>query len=68
MQASFTVPPNKISSLRMIDIPTNVINRGLLSDHSEAFRCFMYQDFSQKLQVYLVNYVYNVNSQHSLSG
>ena len=68
MQTSFSIPLSDLSGVRLFDVPTHIINRDLLSDTSMAEDCFVNQRFSNKLQVYLVNYVYNTNSHFNLNG
>lgn len=47
-------------------IPSAIIEEGLLSDTSIARDCFVYQDFSNKLQAFLVGYVNEVFSNYSI--
>jgi len=47
-------------------IPEGILNSGGLSKTSEASTCFIQQKFSNKLQVYLINYVMSVSSEYSL--
>lgn len=43
-------------------IPESLMRQNLLSGTSEAITCFAGQGFSQKLQLYMVNYVISVSS------
>lgn len=45
-------------------VPKNVIP--LLSTTNEAYHCFTKQRFSNKLQVFMVNYVISVSSAYSI--
>lgn len=47
-------------------VPSAIIERGLLSDTSIARDCFVYQDFSNKLQAFLVGYVNEAFSNYSI--
>jgi len=47
-------------------IPSAIIEGGLLSDTSVARDCFVYQDFSNKLQAFLVGYVNEALSNYSV--
>jgi hypothetical protein len=49
-------------------IPEGVQRQGLLSGTSEAIPCFVGQGFSNKLQVYLMNYVAAVSSYYPMYG
>lgn len=43
-------------------LPTGIASSGNLSGTSDALTCFREQQFSQKLQVFMVSYVMSVNS------
>jgi hypothetical protein len=47
-------------------IPTNIASSGKLSGTSDALTCFREQQFSEKLQVFLVSYVMSVNSYYAV--
>jgi hypothetical protein len=47
-------------------IPTSLIQQGLMSGTSEAIACFVGQEFSNKLQAYMINYVAAVSSYYPL--
>ena len=49
-------------------VPESVIRQGLLSPTSEALYCFAWQQFSQKLQIYMINYNIAVSSYYPLYG
>lgn len=49
-------------------IPTNLLQKGVLSDTSSAPECFVNQRFSAKLQAYLVAYVNAVAGNRPISG
>lgn len=49
-------------------VPESVIRQGILSPTSEALHCFSYQLFSQKLQIYMINYNIAVNSYYPIYG
>jgi hypothetical protein len=51
---------------RSSGIPSAIIEEGLLSDTSVARKCFVYQDFSNKLQAFLVGYVNEAFSNYSI--
>jgi hypothetical protein len=53
---------------RSFNIPTNILSRDLMSPTSDALTCFTQQQFSNKLQGYLVNYVISVSSYYSVYG
>ena len=65
-QLNLSVPLDKASGLRSQDIPTNIIP--LISKTSAAEDCFAKQQFSSKLQTYLINYVLHTNSFYNLPG
>jgi hypothetical protein len=48
------------------DIPTNLIDK--LSGYTRADHCFVDQRFSEQLQCFMVNYVYNINSYFNQNG
>jgi hypothetical protein len=45
-----------------LNVPTKILEKGLLSKTSEAYDCFAYQKFSSKLQMFLINYNIIVSS------
>lgn len=47
-------------------IPTNIASSGNLSGTSEALTCFREQQFSQKLQIFMVSYVMSVSSYYAV--
>lgn len=47
-------------------IPTNIVSRNLLSPTADALTCFTQQQFSNKLQGYLVSYVFSVSGDYSV--
>lgn len=47
-------------------LPTGVASSGNLSGTSDALTCFREQQFSQKLQVFLVSYVMSVSSPYAV--
>ena len=47
---------------REVRVPTKIKENGLLAPDSEAYRCFVTQGFSLKLQAYLINYNIAVES------
>lgn len=47
-------------------IPTNIASSGNLSSTSDALTCFREQQFSQKLQVFLVSYVMSTTSYYAV--
>ena len=47
-------------------IPESVIRQNLLAQNSEAWNCFTQQQFSAKLQAYMINYVISVSSYYPL--
>lgn len=47
-------------------ISTNIISQGLLSDNSHAYDCFAKQQFSAKLQAFLIQYVLSISSYYSV--
>lgn len=49
-------------------IPTNLLQKGVLSDTSSAPDCFINQRLSAKLQAYLVSYVNAVAGDRPISG
>ena len=49
-------------------VPESIIRQNLLSPTSEALYCFVGQQFSQKLQSYMINYVIATNSFYPLYG
>lgn len=53
---------NKLGQL----IPESLMRQELLSGTSEAIACFVGQGFSQKLQLYMVNYVISISSYYPL--
>lgn len=48
------------------NIPINIVQSGLLSKTSEAFECFVNQQFSLELQTFLINYNQSISSYYSL--
>lgn len=38
-------------------IPTNMMEAGIMADDSSAANCFTNQQFSQKLQAFMISYV-----------
>lgn len=51
---------------RSVNIPTNIVEAGIMSDTSFADDCFVYQNFSNKLQAYLIGYVSSIYSSYSI--
>ena len=51
---------------RAFDIPTNILSGDLLSRDSNARVCFTSQQFSGKLQAFLINYVLSVSGYYSV--
>lgn len=43
-------------------IPTGIVSSGNLSTTSDALTCFREQQFSNKLQVFMVSYVMSISS------
>lgn len=65
-QLNLSVPIDKASDYRGMDIPTNIIP--LISDTNYAQDCFVNQRFSSGLQTYLINYVLHTNSFYDIPG
>jgi hypothetical protein len=51
---------------RSSDIPSAIIDNGLLSETSLASDCFINQRFSNKLQAFLIGYVDSIYSNYSV--
>ena len=51
---------------RVFNVPSNIIQKGDLSDTSHAYDCFTQQKFSRTLQYYLVNYVVSISGNYSV--
>lgn len=51
---------------RTVNIPTNIVNQKLMSETSIAAQCFIYQNFSNKLQAYMIGYVNSIMSNYSV--
>jgi hypothetical protein len=49
---------------RKVNIPSGIVNANLLSKTSLASDCFIRQQFSNKLQAYLVGYVNSIYSNY----
>lgn len=47
-------------------VPTAILSKDLLSETSEAYKCFTEQAFSANLQTFLINYVMSVSSYYSV--
>ena len=47
-------------------VPTNIVREGLLSTTSEAYECYVNQQFSANLQTYMINYVISVSGYYSV--
>lgn len=47
-------------------IPTEIASSGNLSGTSDALTCFREQQFSQKLQIFLISYVMSVSSPYAV--
>lgn len=58
------VPTNKLGFV----LPEPMIRQGLFSPDSDAWRCFVLQGFSNRLQAYLVNYNMTISSYYPLYG
>lgn len=54
------------SGSRGFNIPTNIVSQKLMSETSDALTCFSQQQFSNKLQGYLINYVISVSSNYAV--
>lgn len=52
--------------LRGNSIPTNIVREDLLSNTSEAYNCYVNQQFSALLQTYMVNYVISISGYYSV--
>lgn len=53
------VVPNTVS--RGLNVPTKILELNLTSGVTEACLCFTQQQFSEKLQAYMINYVISVS-------
>lgn len=51
---------------RSNSIPSNISAAGLLSPTSIAAQCFVYQQFSSKLQAFMIGYVNSIYSDYSV--
>lgn len=47
-------------------LPVQIVTSGNLSKTSDALTCFREQQFSQKLQIFLVSYVMSVSSPYAV--
>lgn len=66
MKIGFATDLGSLPSKRGMEIPTNAISK--LSKTSLDTDCFMKQQFSNELQVFLINYVFNVTSYYNQNG
>lgn len=59
---------NKVDSgmPRGVNIPSAIIDSKLMSETSLAQDCFIKQQFSSKLQAYLIGYVNSIYSDYSI--
>lgn len=51
---------------RTVNIPTNIVNQKLMSTTSIASECFIHQNFSNKLQAYMIGYVNSIMSNYAV--
>lgn len=51
---------------RSTAIPANISEAGLISPTSIAGQCFVYQQFSSKLQAFMIGYVNSIYSNYSV--
>lgn len=56
----------EITSPRDVLIPSALLEANLLSETCYASDCFINQDFSNKLQAYLIGYVNSVYSKYAV--
>lgn len=66
MKIGFATDIKNLDKNRGLNIPTNSVSK--LSESSSATDCFVRQQFSNELQVYLINYVFNITSYYDQNG
>lgn len=66
MSITNTTPLYSNGANRSAAVPSNIKDKGLLSNTGIAYECYANQKFSNMLQAYLINYVMNVNSSYSV--
>lgn len=47
-------------------VPTKIMEQNLMSSTSEAYKCFVNQQFSANLQAYMINYVISISGLESI--
>lgn len=60
--------PSRGSMPRTSVIPGTIVEAGLISDTSKASDCFINQQFSGKLQAFLIGYVSGIYSYYSVDA
>ena len=64
--ASYTFSNASSKMSQSLAIPTKIVEQKLLSDTSDAYKCFVQQKFSAELQAYMINYVTTISGLYSV--
>jgi hypothetical protein len=61
----FNLGNNASGTTTGLFVPVKIIEKDLVSETSEAYRCFREQKFSGNLQAYMINYVISISGYYS---